>query len=325
MQRPDERVDRPVDVSVILVNYNTAQLLPECLDALEAAAGALTLQVLIVDNASRDASVALLHERYSRHEIVANEVNVGFARANNQVLDRARGRYVLLLNVDAFVAADALHLTVAHMDTHPSCGVLGVRLVGRDGVLQPCCRYFPTPWNVFLNRTGMNRFFPHARMVDRLDWAHDAVRDCDWVPGCFYLVRREVVETVGLFDPRFFLYYEEVDHCRRVKDASWHVTYFPHTTVVHIGGESAKSVSALAPGRQISALQIESELLYFRKHHGLSGACAALLLAALGDIILALKAVLKLRPLAVVRTSWAHTVASVASFWRTGAGRRATR
>jgi N-acetylglucosaminyl-diphospho-decaprenol L-rhamnosyltransferase len=314
-----------VDVSVILVNYNTAALLPACLDKLLAATGSLRVQILIVDNASKDASVALLRERYRDLDIVENSVNVGFARANNQVLARARGRYVLLLNVDAFVASDSLRRTVAYMDAHPRCGVLGVRLEGRDGERQPCCRYFPTPWNVFLNRTGTARFFPGVRMVDELDWPHDAVRDCDWVPGCFYLVRREVVEKVQLFDPRFFLYYEEVDHCRRVKNAGWQVSYFPDTTVVHIGGESSKSVSPLAAGRQISGLQIESELLYFRKHHGLSGAWTALLLATVGDAILLLKAVLRLRPLAVAETSWRHAAASIASFWRTGAGRRATR
>jgi N-acetylglucosaminyl-diphospho-decaprenol L-rhamnosyltransferase len=314
-----------VDVSVIVVSYNTAALLADCLDKLRAAIGSLQVQLLVVDNASKDTSVAVLRERPGDLEIVENSVNVGFARANNQMLSRARGRYVLLLNADAFVESESLRRTVAYMDAHPRCGVLGVRLTGRDGVRQPCCRYFPTPWNVFLNRTGTAHFFPPVRMVDELDWAHDAVRACDWVPGCFYLVRREVVETVGLFDPRFFLYYEEVDHCRRVKDAGWDVTYFPDTTVVHLGGESSKSVSPLAAGRQISALQIESELLYFRKHHGLWGAWSALLLTAIGDAILALKALLRLRPLVVVETSLRHTAASIASFWRTGAGRRATR
>ena len=105
-----------------------------------------------------------------------------------------------------------------------------------------------------------------------MDWDHASVRECDWVPGCYYLIRREVIDQVGLFDPRYFLYYEEVDHCKRVKQAGWKVVYYPHTTVVHIGGESAKSVDQLnVDGRQIPTLQIESELLYFRKHHGLPG------------------------------------------------------
>jgi N-acetylglucosaminyl-diphospho-decaprenol L-rhamnosyltransferase len=147
--------------------------------------------------------------------------------------------------------------------------VLGVKLVGEDGSLRPSCRYFPTPWNSFLLATGLKRFFPKARLVDDMSWDHAAVRQCDWDPGCFYLMRPESVERVGLFDSRFFLYFEEVDHCRALKNDGWDVTYFPFTQVIHIGGESAKSQGALTGGgRQISAMQIESELLYHRKHHG---------------------------------------------------------
>ena len=135
--------------------------------------------------------------------------------------------------------------TVEFMDSHPRCGVLGVKLVGPDGSLQPSCRYFPTPWNVFLARTGLHRFFPGTRLVDDMSWDHASVRECDWVPGCYYLVRREVIEDVGLFDPRYFLYYEEVDHCRAVRQAGWSVIYYPHTQVVHIGGESAESEGPL--------------------------------------------------------------------------------
>ena len=185
--------DGPVDVSVILVSYNTAHLLAPCLDRLEAASQGLAVQVIVVDNDSRDGSLQVLRERHGRHEIIGNSVNVGFARANNQVLDRVRGRHVLLLNTDAFVEPDALRSTVAYMDANPGCGVLGVRLTGRDGELQPSCRYFPTPWNVFLQRTGLDRFAPGTRLIDDMRWPHDSVRSCDWVPGCFYLVRTEVV------------------------------------------------------------------------------------------------------------------------------------
>ena len=205
-----------------------------------------------------------------------NSKNVGFGRANNQLLPQIAAKYVLLLNTDAFVSPDTLTKTVAYLDEHPDCGVLGVRLVGRDGTLQPSCRYFPTPFNLFLTKTGLAQLFPAVGLVDDMAWDHATVRECDWVPGCYYLIRREVIDQVGLFDPRFFLYYEEVDHCRRVKAAGWQVVYFPDTEVVHIGGESAKSAGSLTEsGRQLSALQVESELLYFRKHYGLLGYCTA--------------------------------------------------
>jgi len=318
---PDDSV---VDVSIILVNYNTEALLPECLGRLEKAIAALRAQVIVVDNASRDGSVKLLHDRYGQHEIVANPVNVGFGRANNQVLGRVRGRYVLLLNVDAYVEPDALTKTIAFMDAHPRCGVLGARLVDVDGSLQPSCRYFPTPWNVFLSRSGLSRWFKHVQAVDDLSWDHATERRCDWVPGCYYLMRRAVVDSLGLFDPRFFLYYEEVDHCRAVKAAGWEVLYYPGTTVIHVGGESAKSVSHLSGAKQISELQTESELLYFRKHHGGFGVWVGLILTGVADALNFCKAVLRRRSLPEA-AGFAEFRAALRAFSRTSHGRMPTR
>jgi hypothetical protein len=299
-------------LSTIVVNYNTGRLLPDMFAALDRAANGIDMRCILVDNASSDDSMAVLRDSFPHQLVLANESNVGFGRANNQALPYVDGGYVLLLNTDAFVAPDTLSGTIEYMESHPECGVLGVRLIGRDGVLQPCCRYFPTPLNVFLARTGLGRFFPWVRMVDDMDWDHASVRECDWVPGCYYLVRREVIDKVGLFDPRYFLYYEEVDHCRRVKDAGWKVVFYPHTSVVHIGGESAKSVGELTEGgRQISALQIESELLYFRKHHGRLGLALHMVLVSLGDLVLAAKALARGRGVAAIagcrqhaRTVW---------------------
>lgn len=279
------------DVTVIIVNYNTRELLQRCLAALSEASAGVTLQIVVVDNGSRDGSADFIRaELADRCEIVVNEVNVGFGRANNQAVGRARGRYVLLLNTDAFVAPQGVAKTVRFLDGHPSCGVLGVRLEGQDGGLQPSCRYFPTPWNEFLLQTGLARFFPGTRTIDDMRWDHATPRACDWVPGCYYLVRKSVVDQVGLFDPRFFLYYEEVDHCYAVKEAGWQVMYFPDTTVVHLGGESAQTESTLDPrSRQVSALAIESALLYHRKRHGRRGLLLKTLLTMLADAIVAAK------------------------------------
>ena len=314
--------DEPLDVSVILVNYNTAKLLAPCLDRLAAALQGLRAQVFVVDNASRDDSVRILRERYAHYEIVANTTNVGFGRANNQVLDRVRGRYVLLLNLDAYIEPDAIAKTIGYMDAHPRCGVLGARLVTEHGQLQPSCRYFPTPWNVFLHRTGLSRFFRGVRLVDDMTWDHATPRACDWVPGCYYLVRKSVIDVVGLFDPRYFLYCEEVDHCRAVKRAGWEVVYYPGTTVVHIGGESARSDSELSGARQIAALQLESETLYNRKHHGRLGAWGGLVLTALADLWIIGRLLVRRRTLRGVRECVRETGLAVRTFVRTGGGRR---
>jgi N-acetylglucosaminyl-diphospho-decaprenol L-rhamnosyltransferase len=283
------------DLSVVVVSYNTVHLLDQMFAALNAARGKLRLQIIVVDNASHDGSAAFLRAKYRDIELIENSVNVGFGRANNQAIIRATGRYILLLNTDAFVARDTLSKTIEYMDGHLRCGVLGVRLVGPDGSLQPSCRYFPTPWNVFLKSTGLEILSPNTRLVDDMSWRHDSVRECDWVPGCFYLIRRQVIEHVGLFDPIYFVYYEEVDHCKRVLDAGWRVVYFPFTQVVHIGGESAQTAGSLTDsGRQISALQIESELLYFRKHFGLLGLSGAISLSLLADTLSCSKAIFKL-------------------------------
>lgn len=295
----------PLDV--LVVNYNTAALLQPMFNALRRSNSVDRMRYLVVDNASADNSLECLATICPEALQLANESNVGFGRANNQLVEHLQGKYALLLNTDAFVDPDTLSKTLDYMEAHPDCGVLGVRLVGREGDLQPSCRYFPTPLNVFLAQTGLERFFPGVKRVDDMDWDHASVRECDWVPGCYYLIRREVIDQVGLFDPRYFLYFEEVDHCKRVKQAGWKVVYYPHTTVVHIGGESARSVDKLnAIGRQLPTLQIESELLYFRKHYGLLGLASHMVLVSLGDLILALKALLKGRGWAAIGACWQH-------------------
>jgi GT2 family glycosyltransferase len=304
--------DPQIDLSIVVVNYNTCHLLDELFASIARATQGLSLQLIMVDNASTDKSVEYLERTAYPIELVLNQKNVGFGRANNQALPFVRGRHVLLLNTDAFVSEDTFTKTVAWMNEHPECGVLGVRLVGRDGALQPSCRYRPTIANIFLHKTGLFRWFPSVRAVDDMAWPHDAVRECDWVPGCYYLIRREVLRTVGLFDPRFFMYYEEVDHCIRVQQAGWKVFFYPFTQVVHIGGESAKSVAEISKtGRQISALQMESEWLFVRKHHGLWGLWAHLALLVLADLIQLAKDLIKrrcgavaLQNLARMRAAW---------------------
>lgn len=278
------------DISVILVSYNTIEMTKTALSHLFSSSHHLEMEVIVIDNASKDNSAEILRQEYPQIRLIENKINVGFGRANNQALPFIKSRYVLLLNTDAFIEPDTIAKTVQYMDANPKCGILGVKLFGRDGVIQPSCRFFPTPWNLFLSRTGLKRIFKGTKMVDDMSWDHAAVRDCDWVPGCYYLVRKEVIDQVGLFDARYFLYSEEMDHCFATKKAGWQVVYYPYTSVVHIGGESAKSDGEItASGRQISSLQIESELLYFRKNCGLVASIVNVFLMSLADFIEILK------------------------------------
>ena len=281
-------------VDVLLVSFNSSHLIEPLRETLlQAEREGVSLRLLAVDNASSDDSGTKMRTLLPCEVFIQNTVNVGFGRANNQLLEHVRSDHVLLLNTDAFVAPGTIAQSLAYMDAHPRCGIVGVRLTDADGSLQPSRRSFPTPLTTFLRSTGLEKLVPvsGARHDDEQDHAQEG--ECDWIPGCYYLVRREVLDEIGLFDPRFFMYYEEVDHCRRTRNAGWSVHYLPSTSVVHLGGESAKSVAALTQGRQISALQTESGLLYMRKHFGLGGLLSHLALVALADGINAVKDLLK--------------------------------
>ena len=320
------RVDETADLSVILVNYNTAHLLERCLGHLRAASRELAVRVVIVDNASRDGSAAFIRERFPDCVLVANETNVGFGRANNQALVLCPGPYVLLLNVDAFVYPNTLTNCLRHMKANPRCGVLGARLLNPDGQGFYTGRPFPDPWHDFLIKTGLRR--EPAPVMLPLD-ARPPTGDswhCDWVVGCFYMVRRDVVEQIGLFDDRYFLYFEEVDHCRAVWKAGWTVECLADAHVIHIGGASAESEGELtAAGRQISELQIESELLYFRKHNGLGGLWSTVLLNLVVNAVQALKWILKGRRPAGLQVFWRNIATLSRLTLQTRLGLRATR
>ena len=314
------------DISVILVSYNTINMTRKALSHLFASSQNLEMDVYIIDNAYKDNSAEILRSEYPNITLIENKLNVGFGRANNQALPFIDSRYVLLLNTDAFVEPDTISKTVEYMDAHPKCGILGVRLLGSDGELQPSCRFFPTPWSIFSNRTGLNKLTKSAITRDEMSWDHASVRDCDWVPGCYYLIRKEVIDQVGLFDPRYFLYSEEIDHCFAAKKAGWKVTYFPDTSVVHIGGESARSEGELTKaGRQINSLQIESELLYFRKNYGLLTAILSVFLNTLADGIQIIKYLIKFRHPKGIFQHLAHTLLVCKFFIITRMGKQPTR
>lgn len=300
-------------ISVILVSFNTAEMTIDALDTLFSSKVDFDIEVVIIDNASVDHSVELIKQHYPDITLIENQDNVGFGRANNQALEVIQGDYVLLLNTDAFVETDTIQKSVEYMQNNPKCGLLGARLIGREGDLQPSCRYFPTPFNLFAQRIGLNHLFSSIKVVDNSSTDHNQTQACDWVPGCYYLLRKEVVDTVGLFDPLYFLYSEEVDHCFAIKRAGWEVIYFADTNVVHIGGESAKSVGKISNvSRQVPHLQIESELLYFRKNHGLLGVWSHIILSNIADFIQFGKDLLRLRPFGVLSFS----IKRIVSYWR---------
>lgn len=285
--QPKPAMPSEIDISVIIVSLNTSRVLTECLESLRVAAHGIRLETIIVDNGSRDDSVTRIRRDWPEIQLIESKENLGFGRANNLAIKQACGRYIVLLNSDAFLAPDALRKSIESMDQNPSIGLGGGRLVGRDGSWQPSARMFPSILTDTFVLSGLSNRFPQSRIFGHFDltWA-DQMQPMavDWVPGAFAIIRSEALQKVGLFDARFFLYYEEVDLCRRIKQAGYSIWYWPDVVVIHIGGESSRQVSEglkslqmSKAGSQLTLWRMRSTLLYYRKHHGWQAHLARLL------------------------------------------------
>lgn len=263
-------------VSVVIVSFNTRNVLHECLAALKAEISGLAAEVFIVDNHSSDGSADMATAEFPEFQVLRSAINLGFAAANNVAFPRCTGKYIVLLNSDAFLHAGSLHCAIAHMDSHTRAAMGGALLIGRDGSWQPSARMFPSVLNEFLSLSGLSARFAKSRIFGRQDrtWAdpHQATQT-DWVPGAFAIIRRQMLEQVGYFDESFFLYHEEVDLCRRIKSAGLEIWYWPDIVVVHLGGESSKTIRSISlseAGAQLTLWRMRSELMYYRKHLGYS-------------------------------------------------------
>ena len=260
----------PCAVSVIVVSFNTRDLLRECLTSLLAECASLpdgsAAEVLVIDNASSDGSAEMVAREFADSvRLLRSEVNLGFGVANNIAMEAAQGRHLVLLNSDAFFQAGALARALAYMDADAGAGIGGARLVGRDGAPQPSARTFHTIAGTALVLSGI------SERGTRMDHDSTAPASVDWVTGAFMILRREALARTGLFDPAFFLYFEEVDLCRRVKAAGFRVMYWPDVVVTHLGGESSRTLGehVFSDGEaQVVLWRMRSTLLYFRKHHG---------------------------------------------------------
>ncbi len=285
--------DEALDASIVVVSFNTRELLRECLLTVQREAVGVSYEVIVVDNASNDGSPEMVASSFPWVRLIRSQENLGFAAANNCAFAAAQGRYLVLLNSDAFPRPGALRRAVTHMDAAPHVGLAGARLVGRDDSWQPSARLFPSPLNDFLALSGLAAKFPRSRFFGRVDrtWA-DPLQPAavEWTPGAFAIIRRAVLEQVGHFDERFFLYYEEVDLCRRIRAAGHKVWYWPDVVVVHLGGESSKTVKHLtlaSSGSQLMLWRMRSALLYYYKHHGV---CCAWLARSLETVWHAVRA-----------------------------------
>ncbi len=238
-----------MDLTIIILNWNTRQDLRLCLSSIQAHPCSTSMEVIVADNASEDGSRELVTNEFPWARLVAHRTNLGFCAGNNRAVPEHPGRYVLFLNPDTKVTECALDLLVKFADENPDVGIVGPKLLNRDGSLQYSCRTFPNLGAGFFRNTPLGRLFPKNRFTqDYLmsDWDHASVRDVDWVSGAAFLIRREVLEQTGGFDEGFFMYCEDVDLCYRAHELGWRVVYYPDAVIYHLIGRSSDQVPTRA-------------------------------------------------------------------------------
>lgn len=307
-----------IDLSIIIVNWNTCDMLRDCLASVYAGLDTLQTEVFVVDNGSSDASLAMLAAEFPRVMTIANPDNRGFAAANNQALVRAKGRHVMLLNTDTLVHDSVLPDAVAFLDANPRVGVMGPRILNRDGSVQASATSYPSLGRLLGQTLGLNHI-PALDGYRMLGWDRRGFRAVEVISGCAMLVRREAMEQVGLLDAGFFFYGEETDWCRRFATAGWQVVFAPVGEITHFGGGSVRSLN-----HRRDVMLTEGTVRLHRKHGGLvSGIACYALLAIFNASRAVLWAAVSLtrRPGAAARAR--HFLAVCADFgraWPRGAG-----
>jgi len=262
-----------VDLSIVIVSYNTRDLLAACLESVQkelkdesgASTELISAEVIVVDSVSADGTPQMMREQFPWVKLIEPGDNVGYSKGNNIGIEASEGRYVLLLNPDTEVIGSALSTMVTYMDAHPHTGALGPQLLNDDGTVQSSRRRLPTLWTAFFESTWLQSVAPQSMlnryyMRDRDDAETTTV---DWVTGAAIIVQREVIEQVGGLDEGFFMYSEELDWQRRIKKAGWEIIYYPEAQIIHYGGKSSDQVVA-----QTHIRFQNSKIRYFRKYHG---------------------------------------------------------
>lgn len=234
-------------LSVIIVNYNVKHFLAHCLQSVLLACKNVDAEIFVVDNNSSDGSVEMVKNRFPEVMVIANKENAGFAKANNQAVKEAKGKYILYLNPDTLVAEDCFEKCIAYMDQNEKCGALGPRLIdGKGNFLPESKRGFPNAWVAFCKISGLSSLFPHSKKFNRYHLGYldeHSTHAIDVLVGCFMLCRKKVIDEVGSFDENYFMYGEDIDLSFQIDKAGYENVYFPETTVIHFKGESTKKGS----------------------------------------------------------------------------------
>ena len=254
-----------VDLAIIIVSWNCRKYLKSCLKSIFQSKKDSSVEIFVVDNNSSDGTVEMVKKEFPKVQLIANNFNAGFAKANNQALKIAKGKYLLLLNPDTEVKADTLTKAVAYLNDHPKAGIMGCKILNPNGSLQNSVRRFPNLSSQILILLKFHNFFPDLEPLKKYfakDFNYHKEQEADQIMGAFFMIRKECLDEIGLFDEKFWLWFEEVDFCKRVKDKGWKVLYTPELEIIHAQGKSFAQIKAVK--EQI--IFNRSLLYYFRKH-----------------------------------------------------------
>ncbi|MBC8412337.1 MAG: glycosyltransferase family 2 protein [Nitrospira sp.] len=257
-------MSQPLDLVISIVNYNTRDLLDQCLNSIYALGLPLKFEVWIADNSSGDNSVEMVESKYPEARVIRSAGNPGYGYANNRIIERTESRYVLVLNPDIIVQAGSIESVIGFMDANSDTAVCGSKLLNPDNTLQYSCRRYPEASTILLRGLGIDRLSPESdnlRHYMMMDWAHDEPADVDWVMGSCMFIRREALKDTGMFDEKYFMYYEDVDLCIRLWK-NWRVCYVPDSCMIHYHMQQSHKLTSF---RQ-RYIHIKSALRFFRLH-----------------------------------------------------------
>ncbi|MFA4954498.1 MAG: glycosyltransferase family 2 protein [Patescibacteria group bacterium] len=253
-----------IDISIVIVSWNVREHLKANLARLFSLSDSATREIFVVDNASSDGSVNMLRHDFPQVKLIANDENLGFAKACNQALKLTRGKVIILLNPDMLVEPGALDKVLAKLESDKTIGVLGIKLTDQSGTPLRTVRRFPDVWSQLLIILKLRKFFPGInRAYECLDFDYSRSQDVDQVRGSFFAFRRELLDSVGFLDERFFIWLEEVDYCRRVRQVGLRVHYFAETSAQDIVGASFKQLKRYPAQKMF----LTSLVHYFEKWH----------------------------------------------------------
>ena len=254
-----------VDVSIVIVNWNTRDLLLKCIESLKIKTQQTKIEIIVSDNNSSDDSAEAVKKHYPDVTVLRNASNLGFAKANNVGIRFAKGKYICLVNSDIELVDDVVDKLYQYIETHNNIGAIGPQTVNADMSIRKNCREFPTLKNAFNEALFLDKIFPGIKFfrARSMNWySHNETRQVEVLSGCFLMVRKKVIEKIGMLDDRFFIYGEDVDWCKRISLAGWERVFYTDTKAIHYAGSS----SANAPVRFLIE-RLKSSLQYWEKHH----------------------------------------------------------